>query len=223
MKGEFVVKEVTHPRLEDLGVLCTMQAREFDRFAKGLKSEGRKVTDIIELARQYGRYGCRRIAALLRDAGWQVNDERVERLWRREGLKVPGKQPKQGHLWLNDGSCIRLARRAGGPCPGPMTSCITGPMEALDDIAVVLKATAEQVSQNRAGVAGNRDRCVHGAVSFVPIVGSGGNVLPRTPARRPTLGQALALGGVHVRGWRTAEMRRRDRLRGGLGRREIQL
>ncbi len=63
---------------------------------------------MIELVRQYGRYGYRRIAALLRDAGWQVNDKRIERLWRREGLKVPMKQPKKGRLWLNDGSCIRL-------------------------------------------------------------------------------------------------------------------
>ena len=59
---------------------------------------------MIELTRQYGRYGYRRIAALLRDAGWQVNDQRVERLWRREGLKVPMKQPKKGQLWLKDGS-----------------------------------------------------------------------------------------------------------------------
>jgi len=66
------------------------------------------VQDMIALARQYGRYGYRRIAALLRDAGWQVNDKRGERLWRREGLKVPVKQPKKGRLWLNDGSCIRL-------------------------------------------------------------------------------------------------------------------
>ena len=63
---------------------------------------------MIELARRYGRYGYRRIAALLRDAGWQVNDKRVDRLWRCEGLKVPGKQPKRGRLWLNDGSCIQL-------------------------------------------------------------------------------------------------------------------
>ena len=53
-------------------------------------------------------YGYRRIAALLRDDGWQVNDKRIERLWRREGLKVPMKQPKKGRLWLNDGSCVRL-------------------------------------------------------------------------------------------------------------------
>jgi transposase InsO family protein len=64
--------------------------------------------DIIELARQYGRYGYRRITALLRRAGWTVNKKRVERIWRCEGLKVPAKQPKRGHLWLNDGSCIRL-------------------------------------------------------------------------------------------------------------------
>ena len=63
---------------------------------------------MIELARQYGRYGDRRIAALLRDSGWHVIDKRIERLWRREGLKVPMKQPKKGRLWLNDGSCVRL-------------------------------------------------------------------------------------------------------------------
>jgi putative transposase len=64
--------------------------------------------DIIALALQYGRYGYRRITALLRDAGWKVNRKRVERIWRQEGLKVPQKQPKRGRLWLNDGSCIRL-------------------------------------------------------------------------------------------------------------------
>lgn len=63
---------------------------------------------MIELARQYGSYGYRRVAVLLRDAGWQVSDGRIERLWRREGLKVPPKQPKRGRLWLNDGSCVRL-------------------------------------------------------------------------------------------------------------------
>ena len=83
------------------------------RIPRGRDDEDRLVADMIELARQYGRYGYRRIAALLRDAGWQVNDKRVERLWRREGLKVPEKQPKRGRLWLNDGSCIRLrAERA---------------------------------------------------------------------------------------------------------------
>lgn len=63
---------------------------------------------IIRLASQYGRYGYRRITALLRLEGWFVNYKRVERIWRREGLQVPKKQPKRGRLWLNDGSCIRL-------------------------------------------------------------------------------------------------------------------
>jgi transposase InsO family protein len=61
--------------------------------------------DIIELASQYGRYGYRNIAALLRHAGWLVNDKRVERIWRREGLKVPYKQPRRRRLWLTDASC----------------------------------------------------------------------------------------------------------------------
>ena len=45
---------------------------------------------------------------MLARAGWAVNLKRVERIWRREGLKVPQKQPKRGRLWLNDGSCVRL-------------------------------------------------------------------------------------------------------------------
>ena len=63
---------------------------------------------VVRLASEYGRYGYRRITALLRRDGWHVNHKRVERIWRREGLKVPSKQPKRGRLWLNDGSCIRL-------------------------------------------------------------------------------------------------------------------
>ena len=56
---------------------------------RGRDDEERLTADIIELARQYGRYGYRKIASLLRQAGWMVNDKRVERIWRREGLKVP--------------------------------------------------------------------------------------------------------------------------------------
>jgi putative transposase len=63
---------------------------------------------IIELASQYGRYGYRRITALLQRAGWQIGKDRVERIWRREGLKVPQKQKPRGRLWFNDGSCVRL-------------------------------------------------------------------------------------------------------------------
>src|ERR1700704_5718090 len=70
--------------------------------------EAALTADIIAFATEYGRYGYRRIAAMLRDVGWVVNVKRIERIWRREGLKVPQKQPKRGRLWLNDGSCIRL-------------------------------------------------------------------------------------------------------------------
>ena len=75
---------------------------------RGREDEERLTADMITLARQYGRYGYRKIAGLLEQAGWIVNDKRVERLWRREGLKVPAKQSKRGRLWLADGSCIRL-------------------------------------------------------------------------------------------------------------------
>jgi transposase InsO family protein len=60
------------------------------------------------LATQYGRYGYRRIMALLRQARWTVNAKRVARIWCLEGLKVPTRQPKRGRLWLTDGSYIRL-------------------------------------------------------------------------------------------------------------------
>src|SRR5205823_9113469 len=81
------------------------------KMPQGRDDEERLTADIIELPRLYGRYGYRKIAALLRDMGWLVNDKRVERIWLREGLKVPNKQPKRGRLWLNDGSCIRLRPR----------------------------------------------------------------------------------------------------------------
>src|SRR5271167_1476474 len=76
--------------------------------ARGRDDEAALTADIIELAKTYGRYGYRRVTALLRHAGWAVNAKRVQRIWRREGLKVPQKQPKRGRLWLNDGSCVRL-------------------------------------------------------------------------------------------------------------------
>jgi len=80
------------------------------RMLSPLSDEKQLTDDIIALAAKYGRYGYRRITALLNGSkhGWRVNHKRVERIWRKEGLKVPKKQPKRGRLWLNDGSCIRL-------------------------------------------------------------------------------------------------------------------
>ena len=85
------------------------QIRSTQRHIPHLSSEEENLTvQIIRLARRYGRYGYRRITALLKQQGWKVNHKRIERIWRKEGLKVPNRQPKRGRLWLNDGSCIRL-------------------------------------------------------------------------------------------------------------------
>ena len=85
------------------------QPRSTERYARRTSKDAQALTDaIVELARRFGRYGYRRITALLRMEGWSVNHKRVERLWRQAGLKVPRKQPKRARLWLNDGSCVRL-------------------------------------------------------------------------------------------------------------------
>ena len=75
---------------------------------RGRRRSERLTADIIALARQYGRYGYRKIAALLRQAGWPVNDKRVERIWRREGLKVP-QQATQTRPALADGRIMHPA------------------------------------------------------------------------------------------------------------------
>ena len=87
------------------------QARTTQRRESSPSSDEKQLTkDIVVLATKYGRYGYRRITALLNnnEHGWRVNHKRVERIWKKEGLKVPKKQLKRGRLWLNDGSCIRL-------------------------------------------------------------------------------------------------------------------
>ena len=85
------------------------QPRSTQRKARIVRPEEAALTAaVVSLAAEYGRYGYRRINALLRAEGWRVNAKRVERIWRREGLKVPRRQPKRGRLWLNDGSCMRL-------------------------------------------------------------------------------------------------------------------
>ena len=85
------------------------QPRSTQRYKKRVaEDEEILTTRMVALASEYGRYGYRRITAMLRQEGWQVNHKRVERVWRREGLKVPAKQPKRGRLWLNDGSIVRL-------------------------------------------------------------------------------------------------------------------
>jgi hypothetical protein len=79
---------------------------------------------IVELASEYGRYGYRRVTALLNESGIDVGKNRVQRIWRREGLKVPQKQPKRGRLWLTDGSCIRLKSEEYKAAERPLRSCV---------------------------------------------------------------------------------------------------
>ncbi len=85
------------------------QPRATQRYSPIERSDEKPlVRRIIDLASKYGRYGYRRITALLNHEGWWVNHKRVERIWRQQGLKVPHKQRKRGRLWMNDGSCVRL-------------------------------------------------------------------------------------------------------------------
>ena len=85
------------------------QWRGTQRYEPNPRLDEEKLTRaVIALATKYGRYGYRRITALLRGVGWEVGKDRVQQIWRREGLKVPQKQKPRGRLWLNDGSCVRL-------------------------------------------------------------------------------------------------------------------
>ena len=73
------------------------QPRSTQRHKPMVRDDEQALTnDIVGLATRFGRYGYRRITALLRHAGWDVNHKRVERIWRREGLKVPARQPRRG-------------------------------------------------------------------------------------------------------------------------------
>ena len=92
----------------------TGQARATQRYTPRPATDASAlIARIVALATRFGRYGYRRITALLRQEGWRVNHKRVERLWRQEGLRVPAKQPKRGRLWLAEGSLMR--RRAERP------------------------------------------------------------------------------------------------------------
>ena len=91
--------------------------------------EAALIRAIIALASEYGRYGYRRMTALLRQQGWEVNPERLERIWRREGLKAPTDSP-------NGPGCGSTTATVSGCGPrirtmsGPTTSCIIVPMMA---------------------------------------------------------------------------------------------
>lgn len=108
-------RETVYRVMENLAVsqrrtcLALGVARSTHRYARKVPDdESRLRQDIVELATKYGRYGYRRVTALLHRDGWRVNHKRVERIWRQEGLKVPKKQPKRRRLCLADGSLVRL-------------------------------------------------------------------------------------------------------------------
>lgn len=85
------------------------QNRGTQRYTPIMRADEEELTAaIISLASHYGRYGYRRVTTLLNWAGFKVGKDRVQRIWRREGLKVPQKQRPRSRLWLNDGSCVRL-------------------------------------------------------------------------------------------------------------------
>ena len=66
------------------------QVRRTQRYTPKVAEDEEALTDnIVSLATEYGRYGYRRITALLKTDGWRVNHKRVERVLRQEGMKVP--------------------------------------------------------------------------------------------------------------------------------------
>jgi hypothetical protein len=96
-----------HPRTTGLSVLGQPHStQQYQR--EPPNNEAALTQAIVQFTSQYGRYGYRQVTGLLRNDSWLVNYNRVERIWRREGLKVPKKQPPRRRLWLTDGSCIRL-------------------------------------------------------------------------------------------------------------------
>ncbi len=86
------------------------QPRASQRYA-GRKAD--KDAAIVErmaaLSAENPRYGYRRVWALLRREGWEVNKKRVQRLWREADLKVPRMQHKKRRLLLgsSENGCAR--------------------------------------------------------------------------------------------------------------------
>ena len=84
-------------------------SRSSFRYQSGPKDDEAELRlAMIKLAKRYGRYGDRKIAALLRMEGWKINHKKVERLWREEGLQLPKRHKKRRRLYHKDSSVIRL-------------------------------------------------------------------------------------------------------------------
>ncbi len=167
------------------------QWRGTQRYTTILRSDEDLLTRaIITLASQYGRYGYRRVTVLLQRAGWQVGEDRVERIWRREGLKVPQKQKPPGRLWLNDGSCVRLRRgRANHVWSYDFVSAVMHDGRTLRRLTLIDEYTRECLAIRvvRPGAADYRPDC------------AGEGFLCRRANRGPQLIQKLALGHLSRR------------------------
>ena len=75
------------------------QPRGTQRYVPTLKPDEDELTrNIVRIASKYGGYGYRRVTAMLNDSGVVVGKEQVQRIWRREGLRVPQKSPKRSGL-----------------------------------------------------------------------------------------------------------------------------
>ena len=83
-------------------------SRSTHQYRKVPKDEDSLRLALIRLAKQYGRYGYRKITQLMKMEGWQINHKRVERIWREEGLQLPERHKKRKRLYHKDSSVIRL-------------------------------------------------------------------------------------------------------------------
>jgi transposase InsO family protein len=77
--------------------------------------EDRLVKEMVRLSEAHPRYGYRRVHALLVSGGWAVNVKRVERLWAREGLRVPPRRKDHGQKAIGDDANSAWARPATRP------------------------------------------------------------------------------------------------------------
>lgn len=83
-------------------------ARSTQQYKSKLQNDDALRLALIRLAKQYGRYGYRKIGELLAAEGWHVNHKKIERLWREEGLQLPTRHKKRKRLYHHDASVIRL-------------------------------------------------------------------------------------------------------------------
>ena len=131
-----------------------------------------RIARIIARARRFGRYGSRRITALLRAEGWRVHHKRVERLWRQEGLRVPRNAQRRRRRWATDGSCTR--RRSARPNPVGSDDCV--PERTQDGRALRLLTIVDAFTRKCRSIDVARRRRADDVLARLPAL-----VVPRGP------------------------------------------